>query len=98
MIRVQGRRRFVRGVGVVGLALVAGCGRLPWQGQPAPRKVPTSGWLTLAGESADEPAPVENLEAFRQGLAALGYVEGQSVILKTRYVEGTAGLGDATAD
>jgi putative tryptophan/tyrosine transport system substrate-binding protein len=92
------RRQVVQGAGAVGLGLLAGCGRLPWQGQPTPRKVPTIGWLTVAGESADEPAPAENLEAFRQGLAALGYVEGQSVILQTRYVQGLAGLGDAAAD
>src|SRR5215204_2715947 len=92
------RRQFVQGVGAAGLALVVGCVRLPWQGQPSPPKVPTIGWLTVAGESADEPAPAENLEAFRQGLAALGYLEGQSVILKTRYVQGTAGVGDAAAD
>ena len=92
------RRRFVQGVGAVGLGLVTGCGRLPGQSQPSPPKVPTIGWLTVAGESADEPAPVENLEAFRQGLAALGYVEGQSVILQTRSVQGPPGLGEAAAD
>src|SRR6185369_7277110 len=61
------RRQFV--AGAAGLGLLAGCGRLPWPGQPAPRKVPTIGWLDqLSGESTDslEPAPDENLEAFRQ--------------------------------
>jgi putative ABC transport system substrate-binding protein len=93
------RRQFVQGAGVAGLGLLAGCGRLPWQGQPAPPKVPTIGWLApLAGESADEPEPVENLEAFRQGLAALGYVEGQSVILQTRYGQGEVEWREAAAD
>jgi len=38
------RRQFVRGVGVAGLGLVAGCGRLPWQAQP-PAKVARPGRL-----------------------------------------------------
>ena len=42
------RRQFVQGVGAVGLGLVAGCGRLPGQGQPPPPKVPTIGWLGSA--------------------------------------------------
>jgi putative ABC transport system substrate-binding protein len=96
------RRQFVQGVGVVGLALVAGCGRLPWQGQPAPRKVPTIGWLDLlSGDSTDslQPAAVANLEAFRQGLAALGYVEGQHVVIEQRLTDpGELGLREAAAD
>jgi putative ABC transport system substrate-binding protein len=61
--------------------------------------VPTIGWLTVAGESADAPAPVENLEAFRQGLAALGYVESQSIVIESREAgEGEAGLREAAAD
>src|SRR3954469_10871168 len=88
----RSRRQFVGGAGATSLGLVAGCGRLPWQGQPAPRKVPTIGWLNqLSGESADpadEPAAVATREAFRQGLAALGYVEGKNVILETRHRQG----------
>jgi putative ABC transport system substrate-binding protein len=64
--------------------------------------VPTIGWLSLlSGESADslEPAPVENLETFRQGLAGLGYVEGQSVIIEYRSGNNTeAELREAAAD
>src|SRR4051812_35826130 len=96
------RRQFVGGAGTFGLGLLAGCGRLPWQGQPAPRKVPTIGWLRqLSGESTDslEPAPDENLEAFRQGLAALGYVEGQHVVIEQRLTDpGESGLREAAAD
>jgi putative ABC transport system substrate-binding protein len=96
------RRQIVQGAGAVGLALVAGCGRLPWQGQAPPPKVPTIGWLSQSsGESADslEPGPVENLEAFRQGLAALGYVEGQHVVIEYRYAgAGEAWLREAAAD
>jgi hypothetical protein len=31
------RRQLVPGAGAVGLGLLAGCGRLPWQVQPAPK-------------------------------------------------------------
>jgi putative ABC transport system substrate-binding protein len=60
--------------------------------------VPTIGWLSPAsGESADEPGP-EDLEAFREGLAALGYVESQSIVVESREVgEGEAGLREAAA-
>src|SRR4051812_477632 len=76
------RRAFVVGAGAAGLGLLAGCGRPPWQGQPPPPKVPIIGWLSgESAGSADEPGFVAGLEAFRQGLAALGYVEGQNVIL-----------------
>src|SRR4051794_19171639 len=96
------RRAFVVGTGSVGLGLLAGGGRLPWQSQPAPRKVPTIGWVNqLSAESTDslEPAPVENLAAFRQGLAALGYVEGQHVVIEQRLTDpGEAGLREAAAD
>jgi putative tryptophan/tyrosine transport system substrate-binding protein len=92
------RRRFVQGVGAVGLGLVTGCGRLPFPGQPPAPKVPTIGWLSP--ESADplERWPVENLDAFRQSLAALGYVEGQNVIFETRLALPVAGLREAAAD
>jgi putative tryptophan/tyrosine transport system substrate-binding protein len=93
------RRRFVLGAGGVGLGLVTGCGRLPFPGQPPAPKVPTIGRLSVeSAEPADEAAAVANLEAFRQGLAALGYVEGQNVILETRHRQGEAGLREAAAD
>jgi putative ABC transport system substrate-binding protein len=96
------RRQFVQGTGAVGLALLAGCGRRPWQGQAPPPKVPTIGWLSQSsGESADslEPAPDENLEAFRQGLKALGYVDSQNVVIEARDAgEGEVGLREAAAD
>jgi putative ABC transport system substrate-binding protein len=49
-----------------------------------PRKVPQIGWLH-PGLSHPEPHP--SLEAFRQGLRALGYVEGQNLAIAYRFAE-----------
>jgi putative ABC transport system substrate-binding protein len=74
--RPTSRRLFVQGVGVVSVALLAGCGRLPGQAQ-TPARVPLVGILNAIPSSA---------EAFRQGIRALGYVEGQNIVLEYRSV------------
>jgi putative tryptophan/tyrosine transport system substrate-binding protein len=71
------RRGFM--AGTAGLGLLAGCGRLPWQAEPA-AKVPRIGVLTLV--TAD-PGDADNV-AFRQGLRDLGYSEGQNITLEWR--------------
>jgi putative ABC transport system substrate-binding protein len=53
----------------------------------APTKVHRIGWLE-AGPPLLEPNP--SLEAFRQGLHDLGYVEGQNLVMEYRYGEGRA--------
>jgi hypothetical protein len=73
------RRQVMQGAGAVGLGLLAGCGRWPGQAQPRP-KVHRIGWLGFNPPSAWP-------EAFQQGLQALGYVEGQNVVIKTRYAD-----------
>jgi putative ABC transport system substrate-binding protein len=67
------------GMGAVGLALVAGCGRLPGQAQ-APPKVHRLGWLSAAGSG-----PAEEI---RQALRELGYVEGRNVVFEVRSADG----------
>ena len=53
--------------------------------QPA-GKVPRVGYL-LAGSHSD-PQRQRLLEAFRQGLRELGYVEGQNIAIESRWAEG----------
>ena len=51
-----------------------------------PEKGPRVGYLSPG--SSDEPFRLRRLEAFRQGLRELGYVEGRSIILESRWAEG----------
>jgi len=51
-----------------------------------PEKVPRVGYLN-PGSSSD-PARQRRLEAFRQGLRELGYVEGQNIAIESRWAEG----------
>src|SRR5688572_23246836 len=76
------RRQFVVGAGSA--ALLAGCGRLPWQAQ-TPTKVQRVGWLHFT------PNPPAGLfeDAFREGLRPLGYVEGQNIAIEFRYAQGS---------
>src|SRR6266508_1236329 len=78
------RRLFVQGAGMTGLALLAGCGRLPWQAQQ-PAKVPRLGFLLPGSRSAFS----TRAEAVRRGLAQFGYVEGENIIIEYRYAEGS---------
>jgi putative ABC transport system substrate-binding protein len=74
------RRQFVVGAGSLGL--LAGCGRLPWQGQQAPR-VPRIGYLGAGSHAAAGPA-----NDLRQGLRELGFEEGRNVTIEYRFTEG----------
>jgi putative ABC transport system substrate-binding protein len=70
------RRQFVQGMGVAGLGLLAGCGRLPGQGPPP--KMPRIGLLYAAGASG----------RIERGLQDLGYRDGQNYLLESRVAEG----------
>ena len=72
------RRRFVRGAGVAGLGLLAGCGRLPGQAQsPQLHRIGYLGVRTAG-----------YLEAFQSGMRDLGYVEGTNLAIEYRFAEG----------
>jgi putative tryptophan/tyrosine transport system substrate-binding protein len=60
-----------------------------------PKKVPRIGYLVAGSSSSEAP----RLQAFREGLRQLGYVEGQNIIIEYRYGEGRpARLPDLAAD
>jgi putative ABC transport system substrate-binding protein len=50
-------------------------------GAQQPKKIPRVGYLAAVSASADAP----RLEAFRQGLRELGYLEGQNIIVEYRH-------------
>src|SRR5712692_7522934 len=54
--------------------------------QPAQKTVPRIGYLDGASRSPNS----VRIQAFRQGLRELGYVEGQNIAIEWRYAEGQA--------
>jgi ABC-type uncharacterized transport system substrate-binding protein len=54
-------------------------------GAQQPTKIPRIGYLTASTRSTMS----ARVEAFRQGLRELGYVEGKNIVLEWRYAEGT---------
>ena len=54
-----------------------------------PKNIPKIGFLSRDIHPADSRAPApRNLEAFRQGLRDLGYIEGKNIIIEYRYSDG----------
>src|SRR5262245_23005452 len=76
----RGNRKFI-GL-ALGALLVAVY--LPAEAQQA-GKVARIGYVTEAGDFS---SPSPNLEAFRQGLRDLGYVEGKNIVIEFRSAEG----------
>jgi putative ABC transport system substrate-binding protein len=56
----------------------------PAEAQQQPKKVARIGYLSVLSPSSDS----ARIEAFRQGLRELGYAEGQSFAIESRYAEG----------
>jgi putative ABC transport system substrate-binding protein len=50
-----------------------------------PAKIPRIGYVS---ETADASVPSANLDAFRQGLRELGYIEGKNILVEYRYMGG----------
>jgi putative ABC transport system substrate-binding protein len=80
------RRRFVQGAGGAGLGLVVGCGR--WRGQAQGTTVPdrvSSVWrLGFLGIDDGEAERVR-IHTILRGLGELGYVEGQNLVVESRF-------------
>ena len=77
------RRQFAVGAGALGL--LAGCGRLPGQGQPAPVAPCIS---PLSSSSPSDTGTWANHKAFRQGLRERGYVEAGNIAIASRFAPG----------
>jgi putative ABC transport system substrate-binding protein len=78
------RRLVIKGgLSLATLGLLSGCGAVSRPGQPVSRgpKVSRIGYLTQMTTAAAE------LEAFRDGLRELGYVEGQNLSVEVRRTE-----------
>ena len=65
--------RFLCGAALVGIASLSAAEQ--------PKKIPRVGYLAAVSATADAP----RLEAFRQGLRDLGYVEGQTILIDYRH-------------
>jgi putative ABC transport system substrate-binding protein len=91
---VSGRKAPFAYLGALALGLLLAAGPRAGEAQPAPR-VARIGYLSPLSEVAD----AAQGEAFRQGLRALGYVEGQNVAIEARYADGRFDrLSDLAAD
>lgn len=49
------------------------------------KKVPRIGYVTGSGDANN---PGRSVEAFRQGMRELGYIEGKNILVEYRYAEG----------
>jgi putative tryptophan/tyrosine transport system substrate-binding protein len=76
--RIQNRKW----AGVFAIALTFAFGGAVATAQPT--KVPRIGFLVASAASANS----ARVEAFRQGLRELGYVEGKNIIIESRFAEG----------
>jgi ABC-type uncharacterized transport system substrate-binding protein len=54
----------------------------------APTKIARIGWMSRGNPIAKD----QNMEAFRQGMRELGYVEGQTFVMEPRYAAGKSEL------
>jgi putative ABC transport system substrate-binding protein len=77
------RREFLRAATVAGTAGFLGLGSEAAQAQQ-PTKIPRIGFLSASSLSSLS----ARIEAFRQGLRELGYVEGKNIVIELRFAEG----------
>src|SRR5215210_5163863 len=78
----HGRRRLVQGsLALAGLGLLSGCGMMSSQAQP-PTNVARLGYLEVSAP------PVRLRAALVDGLREHGYVEGQSIVIESRFADG----------
>jgi ABC-type uncharacterized transport system substrate-binding protein len=81
--QATGNSRMTKAFGFALCALLFALCSSAWAQQPA--KIPRIGVLSSSGSAG---APGSQIEAFRQGLRDLGYIEGKNIQVEYRYAEG----------
>jgi putative tryptophan/tyrosine transport system substrate-binding protein len=76
------RKNMKRKIAVLTLCAVVFA--LSYSASAQPTKIPRIGYLT----AVSPPSIPARIEAFRQGLRELGYVEGENIVIEWRYAEG----------
>jgi len=66
------------------LTMVLGTVLAPVVEAQAPTKAARIGWMSRAGPTAKD----ANMDAFRQGMRELGYIEGRTFVMEPRYADG----------
>jgi putative ABC transport system substrate-binding protein len=62
---------------------------VPLAAAQQPKSIPRIGFLSRDLHPSDSRVPSRrNLEAFRQGLQELGYIEGKNITIEYRYADG----------
>jgi len=79
-------------VSVIALTLILSILSAPLATQAQPKKVARVGWISIGSPST---ASSTFLDALREGMRELGYVEGQNLVIEARWAEGTADRSDA---
>jgi putative ABC transport system substrate-binding protein len=72
------RRRFIAFIGIAGVALPLAVGAQPTH------RIPKIGWLKIQGRLHTP----SQLQAFREGMKALGLIEGRDFVFEERYADG----------
>jgi putative tryptophan/tyrosine transport system substrate-binding protein len=80
------RRQFMRGASLASVGLLAGCGRWPGQAQQSSAKVYRIGYLSVLSLAVTRP----RIDALRQALGELSWIEGQNFTFERRLAEGQA--------
>ncbi len=70
-------------MGILAIALTCAFGGAAAEAQQ-PKKIPRIGYLNAVSPSSTS----DRIEAFRQGMRELGYVEGKNIVIESRYAEG----------
>jgi len=81
---MAGKKSMTKKIMLFALCSLLLASRFPAEAQQTGNKVAIIGFLLAPARSAVS----ESLDAFRQGLRELGYVEGQNIVIEYRYAEG----------